>query len=411
MELDPSANALTKIFKAEYSNLVAVLCHYHGVDIQQSEDLVSDTFMQAMRVWSHKGVPDNPKAWLRKVATNKLRDLYRRKKIYDDKVRPRYLEDQESEEAPLLNEALIRDSQLRMIFAVCHTELKMESSICLALRLLCGFNVDEIAAALLATKASVNKKLHRAKQKLRPHKEDWDQLSEEDCRQRLDPVLRIIYLIFNEGYYSSSADVEVREEICWEALRLALLVARQDFLPQSRTHALIALMSFHASRLSSRTTVDGRLILYADQDRTQWDSTLITKGNQYLTAASTGDVISKYHLEAAIAYWHTTEASSKWAPILQLYNKLLMVEYNPIIALNRTYALAQVKGAEAALTEAFKLDQTHNHLYHSLIAELYIMVSKKEEALAHLKKAMTLTNREGEKNLITSKMEKLNEEA
>ncbi len=390
---------IADIFKAEYSNLIAVLCHHYKLpSIQKAEDVVSDTFMKAMRTWSAHGIPQNPRAWLRKTAVNHYIDSYRREKNYKEKVLPQITEGQESIEIEI-DAAVINDSLLKMIFAVCDPEISIESSICMALRILCGFSIDEIAVALLSTKDSVNKKLYRAKQKL-SNRGFESRIREDEFSNRLDRVLRILYLLFNEGYYSSISDQEIRSELCWEAMRLVLLLSGTEEYALPKVHALLALMCFHASRFEARIDEQGENILYADQDRRQWDHRLIQKGEYYLNKSSQGDRVSQYHIEASIAYWHTTDVTDKWENILQLYNKLLTIQYSPIVALNRTYAYAQVKGAHAGLSEAIKLDLVDNHLYHSLLAELYKTMGDHRQENIHIDKAIVLARKENEIKLL-----------
>ena len=396
---------VSELFKSEYSNLVAVLCQFYGIEnIQLVEDLVSDAFVQAMKVWSHKGIPDNPKAWLRKVAINKYKDQFRRNKLFENSVKPQYQQFEDEIDKGVISEELIADSQLKMMFVLCHSDLNIESQLCLALRILCGFNIEEVASALLTNKETINKRLYRAKDKLKQYRDSWDQLLKSDYVERIDSVLRIIYLIFNEGYYSSNNDEGIREEMCWEAMRLALFISDQPFLTDNSCNALIALMCFHASRFESRLDSEGHYILYEDQDRSRWNTALIQKGNQYLAKASKSTQASKYHFEAAIAYWHTTDEEHKWENILQLYNKLLMIEYSPIIAMNRTYALARANSVTEAITQAKKLKLTDNHHYHCLLAELYRMNSNYELQLSALKTAYGLAKTDTEKQLINMKM-------
>lgn len=402
---------LADIFRTEYGKLVAVLCHVHGIqNIQMAEDIVSDTFLQAMKVWSHKGVPENPKAWLRTVAVNKFRDLYRRKKTFKEKVEGNYLLNQEQAEEIILTEELISDGLLNMMFAICHSKLKIDQQICLALRLLCGFGIDQIAAALLGNKENINKKLYRGKQQLRKYKASWNQLTPTDYVARLAPVLRIIYLLFNEGYYSRVSDENIRQELCWEAMRLAIFLSEQTFLPKKDTYALIALMCFHASRFDSRTNAHGQYLLYLEQDKSKWNAQLIRKGEVYLSKSAHGDKLSKYHLEAAIAYWHTTEAPDKWNNILQLYNRLLILEYSPVIAMNRTYALARANSAEEAIVEAKKLNLEHNDYYVWLMAELFHLNQEADKEIEYLQKALESVKKTSEKEILNRKLEKARRE-
>lgn len=397
---------LTETFKTEYSNLVAVLCHFYGIqNIQLAEDIVSDTFLHAMKVWSHKGLPNSPKAWLRKVAVNKFKDHYRRNQLFKEKVERNLMQGQQWSEEMMLNDQLISDGLLNMIFAICNANLKIETQICLALRLLCGFSIDQIAAALLSNKEAINKKLFRGKQQLKQYKSSWNQLNPEDYISRIDPVLRIIYLIFNEGYYSNTGSENVKQEFCWEAMRLGLFLSKQAFLPQKNTYALIALMCFHASRMESRTNSAGKYILYLEQDKRKWNTDLIKKGASYLAKSAKGNEVSKYHLEAAIAYWHTTDADDKWDNILDLYNKLILLEDSPLIAMNRTYALAIADSVEAAIGAAQKL-KLDNKYYYWLMAELSRLNNDPKQEIEYLNKALTLVKNEGEQDILNNKLEK-----
>jgi len=400
---------IPKLFKAEYSNLVAVLCNFYGFkNIQQAEDIVSEAFIQAMKNWSHKGIPDNPKAWLRRVASNKATDYHRRNKLQTEKIFPNYkIQNSDQDSAIEFNDSIIADSQLKTIFVVCHPELSIESQICLALRILSGFNIDEIATALLSNKESVNKKLYRGKKKLRAINPDIDLLDGIDLENRIDGVLRILYLIFNEGYYRTQAKEAISQDLCWEALRLSLLLTQQKSTNLPRLHALIALMCFHASRLGTRIGDQNQLLLLDQQDRKGWNKELIVKGQQYLNTSARGPRVSKYHLEAAIAYWHTTDDEKKWDSILRLYNKLLQLEYSPHTAMNRTYAFAMSHAPDLALREALKLKLDTHHLYHSLLAELYRMTGDSDKQSEHLDQAIKMATNPQEIQLLQQKKAKL----
>lgn len=398
---------LSEIFKSEYSNLIAVLSNfYHVTDLQLAEDIVSDTFVKAMKAWSHKGIPEYPKAWLRKVAQNELNEYYRRKKIYREKITPELGADQQKAEVIEITDEIIEDSQLQMIFVLCDPELNREAQLCLALRILCGFSIEEIAKALLSNKESINKKLYRAKKALKQQGSIEMNLTSSQYLSRIDSVLRVIYLLFNEGYYSSVNEVNIRHEICWEAMRLCLFLSNQKELPKQQIYALTALMCFHASRLNARTSGENGDLLYHEQDRSKWDQRLIEKGEKYLSLSSNGNVVSKYHLEAAIAFWHTVKSDEKWNNILQLYNKLLTIEYSPFIALNRTYALAKANSIEEAIREANKLDLKENHHYFCMIAELYRMNDDPEQEIDCLLQALKFARKENEKQLIKKKLDR-----
>lgn len=398
---------LSEIFKTEYSNLTAVLSSYYGItDLQLAEDIVSDTFVKAMKAWSHKGIPQYPRAWLRKVAQNLYFESYRRKKIFEEKISKEIRNKHKYHEPIEITEKLIEDSQLRMIFLLCDPQLNREAQLCIALRVLCGFSTEEIAKALLSKKETVNKRLYRAKKDLRSNLSIDKELTTADYNSRLDNVLRVIYLLFNEGYYSTSVEENIRNELCWEALRLAIFLSNQRHLEVNRVNALIALMCFHASRLQARMSEDRGILLYHEQDKSQWDQSLIRKGQQYLNLASKGDKVSKYHLEATIAYWHTQEEERKWEQILMMYNKLLTIEYSPVIAMNRSYAVARVHSPQKAIEEALNLALHENPYYLCLLAELYKMNEDNDQEISHLNKALKLVKNQNEKSLIQRKLEK-----
>jgi RNA polymerase sigma factor (sigma-70 family) len=395
---------LSAIFKSEYSNLIAVLTSFYGVkDFQIAEDIVSDTFFKAMKSWSHKGIPKSPEAWLRKVAKNTLYEQYRRDNLFHEKIKPEISSEDKVEEIEF-SDSLIEDSQLRMIFVLCDPELKKESQLSIALKILCGFGIEEIAKALLSNKETITKKIYRAKNTIKEHKRFDLELTPDQYIARLDNVLRVIYLLFNEGYYSSVNEENIRKDICWEALRLALFLDRQSFFPKPKIHALIAMMCFHASRIEARASGNYGDLLYEKQDRSKWDKELINEGKKYLHQASKGNDVSKYHLEAAIAYWHTCDDEEKWDNILKLYTALLSIENSPIIAMNKTYALAKARSVEEAIREAHNLHLPNNHYYFCLLAELYRMKNNFDKEKEYLTKARGFAVKDYEKELIKSKL-------
>ena len=402
---------IPNLFRSEYSKLVAVLCKTFGLsNIQVAEDIVSDTFLQATDTWKMKGLPDNQVGWLYTVAKNRTRDYLRREKVRREKIEPHLTHQQEiGYEIDIdFSKENISDSQLRMIFAICHPSLNKESQIILALRILCGFGIKEIAAALLSNRETTNKRLYRAKTNLREQQIPIEFPVPQEISNRLDTVLTTIYLLFNEGYYSNSDEKTLRRDLCLEAMRLLILLTNYPPTNLPKVNALLSLMCFHASRMEARLTESGALVLYEDQDKTLWNQELIEKGEFYLNKSSTGDRLSKYHLEAAIAYWHTQEESQeKWENILQLYNYLLQIAYSPTAALNRTFALAKAKNPKQALQEALKLQQIENHLYFCLLAELYAQCQQNQKAIEQLNLALEKTKSVFEKDMILKKIKKL----
>jgi len=399
------------LFRTEFRKITAVLCKYFGIGyIETAEDIAGETFLAAIETWPYNGIPPNPAAWLYTVAKNKARNYIQRNKNFYEKVAVA-IKDQstESYEQEIdLSSQNINDSQLQMLFAICHPSISTESQIGLALRILCGFGIEEIANALLTNKETINKRLSRAKEKLRLEKVAIEFPPEKEISKRLEPVLTTIYLLYNEGYYSESQNSILREELCMEAMRLTLLLLENEKTNLPAVNALYALMCFHASRFPARKTNSGEIILYQQQDESLWDKELISKGAYYLKQATQGIVLSKYHIEAGIAWWHTNKADTKekWENILQLYNQLLQLEYSPVAALNRTFALSKANGKKEAIAEAEKLQLTNNHYYYTLLGELY-MESDGKKAKQYFEKAISLARTTADKQTILKKIDDL----
>lgn len=356
------------LFRTEYSKIVAVLCRRFGLDnVALAEDIASETFATALYTWPYKGIPENPPAWLYTVAKNKAKNYLGREAAFRDKVSEQLLLTADETLWPDMNQvdAEIEDNQLQMMFAICHPTLPPEAQSGLALRLLCGFGIDEIANAFLIGKETVNKRLFRAREKLRNENISLDFPEPHELPARLDSVLATLYLLFSEGYYSESDDTIIREDLCEDAMRLTFLLTNNASTARPEVYALLALMSFHASRFAARISGNGDVVLYDDQDESLWDQELITKGAELLAKSATGTRLTRYHLEATIAYWHTQKSGSfeKWKNILELYDTLLEITYSPVAALNRIYALAKVKGKAVAIRAAEQLDLDGNHYY------------------------------------------------
>jgi len=399
------------LFRTEYRKIVSVIAKRFGFEhLEIAEDIASDTFLTASQSWGLNGIPENPTAWLYNVAKNKAKNHLQRINVFEGKVAPIIKQDVTSEKSEEidLSPQNINDSQLQMMFAVCHSSIPPEAQVGLSLRILCGFGIEEIADAFLTNKETINKRLFRAREKLRENNIKIELPREGDIEMRLDTVLTTIYLLFNEGYYSISQDKTVRKELCLEAMRLCTMLVENKATNKPQVNALLSLMCFHASRFDARIDRHGQLILYDDQDVNLWNTDLISKGGYFLNAAASGDKISKYHLEAGIAYWNTRkeDTKEKWENILQLYNRLLQIEYSPIAALNRTYALSKANSREAAIFEAEKLDLGDNHFYFLLLGELYGILDK-TKARTNFQKAYSLAKTQSEKQAIQKKMDEL----
>ncbi|MCF2506127.1 RNA polymerase subunit sigma [Dyadobacter sp. CY107] len=396
------------LFRTEYRKIVSVLCRHFGFrEIEIAEDIASETFQVAMQAWGLEGLPPNPAGWLYNTAKNKAKNYLHRESIFRDNIAPglKNIEPQAAGDDIDLSLQNINDSQLQMMFAVCHPAISREAQIGLSLRILCGFGIDEIATAFVTNKEVINKRLFRAKEKLRKEKVQIELPPPSEIDARLEQVLTTIYLLFNEGYYSVSQNNTLRKELCLEAMRLCTMLIENPDTNKPQVNALLALMCFHASRFDARMNGNGEIILYDEQVSSLWNTDLINKGGYFLSMAAQGSKLSRYHLEAGIAAWHTQQSDSpeKWEGILHLYNQLLQREYSPVAALNRTYAVAKVRGKEVAIGEAEKLNLPENHFYYALLGELYSGLND-DKARLHWLTALSLAKTDADKEAIRKKL-------
>jgi len=402
------------LFRTEYRKIVSVLGKRFGFDhLETAEDIASETFLTAAQTWPLNGLPENPTAWLYRVAANKAKNYLVRDQLFKGKVSkairpPEASSDAAPDQDIDLTPQNINDSQLQMMFAICHPSISTEAQIGLSLRILCGFGIDEIADAFLTSRETINKRLFRARERLREEKIPIEMPAQPEIGRRLDTVLATIYLLFNEGYYSISGDTTLRKDLCLEAMRLCHMLTDNSSTDRPEVNALLALMCFHASRFEARVDSDGETILYDDQDTTLWNDELIRRGAFYLHRSTASGQLSRYHLEATIAFWSTqkTDSPEKWENILQLYNHLLQRHYSPIAALNRTYALARARDKQAAIAEAEKLRLTGNHFYFVLLGELYTGIDN-ARAREHFENALALARSPSDKRIIEKKIGRL----
>jgi RNA polymerase sigma factor (sigma-70 family) len=392
------------LFRSEFRKIAAVLCQYLGIEnLDTADDIASETFLLALETWPYKGIPENPTAWLYTVAKNKALNVIKRNKLFNQSVAPGWKLRVAADEViqPDLSVQNILDSQLQMLFAVCHPAISVESQITLALRILCGFGIDEIATAFMCNRETVTKRLQRAKQKLRDEHVQITLPEHAALLPRLDSVLTTLYLLFNEGYYSESGNTVIREEFAREAMRLLYPLVENQLTSNSKVKALFALMCFQASRFGARVDAFGSVVLYDDQDQNKWNHELIARGAYWLHEAAVGDALTTFHIEATIAYWHTTKDDdvSKWQNIFDLYNKLMQLNATPVTALNRIYAIYKVEGAASALKEAKNLNLKNNRFYYALLTELY---DYDDESLArdYLEKTINLTKNTQERRAL-----------
>jgi RNA polymerase sigma factor (sigma-70 family) len=402
------------LFRHESGKMIAVLSRLLGLqNMDAAEDIVQDTLLQAMSTWSYKTVPDNPSAWLYRVAKNKAIDFLRRKKRFHE-ISPEYgylLESEYTLSSTINNlflENEIHDSQLRMIFACCHPSIAEESQIALTLKTLCGLNVNEIAKAFLTTDETISKRIYRAKEKIRSEKIELQVPQSNELSSRVDAVLKSLYLLFNEGYKSSNPDKLIREDLCEEAMRLCHLITQNTLTSFPRTKALLALMCFQASRLDARLDDRNNIILLKHQDRSKWNRSLMSKGFELMEESTEPFEVSTYHLEAAIASQHATARSfeqTDWKSIYHLYEMLYQLQPNPVVAMNKAIASAYAISKQNALTELQEIKGLENHhLYYASIAEVYFDLENKAEAKKFFKKALELTSSIYEQQLLKGKI-------
>jgi RNA polymerase sigma-70 factor (ECF subfamily) len=407
-------STIDHLFRYESGKMVSVLSRLLGLqNLETAHDIVQDTLLQAMSTWSYNGMPDKPSAWLYRVARNKAIDFLRREKKFRE-ISPRYSYLLQSEYGlastvnNLFLENEIQDSQLRMMFACTHPAIAEESQIAITLKTLCGLSVREIAKAFLTNEETINKRIYRAKEKIKAENIELHVPQGEELPARLDVVLKSLYLLFNEGYSSSHPDNVIREDLCEEAMRLTFLLTSHKITNLPRTNALLSLMCFQASRLKARLDDKGNIILLKFQDRNKWNKSLIEKGTTYLEIAAENSEISSYLLEAAIASLHASANSfehTDWKSIYDLYEVLYQLQPAPIIALNKAIASAYAISKQNALSQLLQIKGLENYyLYHTSIGEIYFELHQKHKAKEYYEKALHLTNSRPEQQLLLTKI-------
>lgn len=389
----PVAPLVEHFCRHEAGRLVAVLTRIFGWrHFDLVEDMVQATLLDALESWRVRGVPDNPSAWVHRIARNKILDALRRdqigRRILGERAAGPPWQDAHLDE--LFHDSEIEDSQLRMMFACCHPHLARENQLALTLKALCGFGNAEIARALLASEEAIKKRLQRATRDLIDHQIPLDPPAAGELAARVDGVHQVLYLLFNEGYSASEGDSAIRADLCEEAARLCHLLAGHPRFRTPATDALMALMLFHAARLDARLDRHGSVLLLEEQDRTRWDRRLIGRAQEFLARSAEGTALSAFHLEAAIACHHCTAASldaTDWPAILRLYDALVASQRSPIYLLNRAIVVGRVDGPRAALR---LLDDAardpalrHYHLLDAALGELHRRAGDADRARHH----------------------------
>jgi RNA polymerase sigma-70 factor (ECF subfamily) len=403
------------LFRHEAGKMIAVLTRVFGFkNIEQAEDIVNDTMLRALETWKFGKLPENPRAWLYRAARNRAIDLLRRQQLkYKIDSDISYLLQSEYTLAPALHEMFteneIKDSQLRMMFACCDEAFSPEVQITLILKTLGGLSTKEVANAFLSAEETISKRLYRTREKIRNENISLDYPGADAMPERLDTVLKALYLIFNEGYNSSQPEKLIREDLCEEAMRLCILLTENPRTNFPQTNALLALMCFHVSRFNARLDDKGMIVLLKDQDRSKWNKFLIERGNWYLECSSSGNNVYDFHVEAAIASLHAnavTYEKTDWKMIFSMYDTLLRRTANPMVALNRCVVLAEVEGYEKAIGELLKIKGlSENCYYHATLGDMHFKSGNTVKAKEYFTKALGLTTSNTEARLMQSKLQ------
>jgi len=405
------------LFRHEAGKMVATLTRIFGIEhLSLAEDVVQEALARALQTWPFYGVPTNPSAWIMRASRNLALDVVRRRKVFQNKqaeIIGLMERDGVAPDEAIFSEEQISDDRLRLMFVCCHPLIPAEANVALALKTLCGFSVTEISRAFLTTDAAIAKRLTRAKQKIRQARIPFEIPVGNELAQRLDGVLRSLYLLFNEGYKASSGENLVRAELCEEAIRLGGLLVQHPAGNQPKTHALLALMLLNSARIPTRLDSEGNLLRLKEQERTRWDQAMIARGMFHFAQSAAGDELSEYHLQAGIAACHCGAKdyeSTDWQQILSLYDRLIEFDQSPVVALNRAVAIANIRGPKAGLKAVRSIQGLNKlssyYLFYAVLGEFEMRSGNLQAAAEQFRKAFELAETKSERAFLLKRLQR-----
>ena len=405
------SGTIETLYRTESGRVLATLVRLLG-DLDVAEEAMHEAFATALESWPRTGIPDKPRPWLISTARFKAIDAMRRRARFDEAQKDLIVHlESRVNDAPVEDEE-IDDDRLRLIFTCCHPALPPEAQVALTLRELCGLTTEEIARAFLVTPATLAQRIVRAKAKIRETRIPYEVPAPHELPERLDTVLQVIYLVFNEGYSTAAGAEVTRADLTREAIRLGRLLS--ELLPEPEVIGLLSLMLLQASRHAARTSPTGELILLENQDRSLWNREQIAEGVALVEKALKSGHFGSYTLQAAIASVHAeseSTAATDWGQIVALYNQLLRIQPSPVVELNRAVAIAMRDGPEAGLQQIEAVlehgELANYYLAHSALADMYRRLGRVAEARASYEKALALTQQKPERQFLQARIRQL----